>query len=177
MKKQIETHFPIVVTNGCLQTVSEIEFGISEPEADKGGRCIIVAKEGADFEVENSTQKKIQFWAIEDCTFFSKDKEKRCDFAVFDDKTFAFAEIKRSKMKNRQQKRSEAVLQLSNILTVCKSKLDFQNYNLLAIKALTFQKSYPLARTGNQDAVLAFRNKFKAELLEGNSITFPFEDK
>jgi hypothetical protein len=177
MKKQIETHFPIVVTNGCLQTVSEIEFGISEPEKDKGGRSIVVAKEGADFEVENPNQKDIVFWAIDECTLFSKDKDKRCDFAIFDDETFAFAEIKRSPAKNRQQSRTDAVIQLTSILDLCKGKLDFSQHKLLVIIALTFSKTYPIARTRKQDAELSFFNNYRAQLLEGNSISFPFDVK
>ncbi len=176
MRKQIETHFPIVVTNGCLQTVSDAEFGISEPEKDKGGRSIIVEKEGADFEVENPNQKDIIFWAIDDCTFTSGEG-KRCDFAVFDDETFAFVEIKRVKLKNRQQARSEAVKQLTDMLDYCKRKLDFSDYSLIVNIALKVKESHPLAKTRRQDAELSFFNNYRAQLLEGNSISFPFEGK
>lgn len=146
MRNQIETHFPIVVTNGCLQTVSEIAFGISEPEADRGGKCIIVAQEGADFEVNNPTEKEIVFWAIDDCTFSSKDG-KRCDFAVCDDETFAFVEIKRSRYKNRSDAKNKAVEQLSEILNLSIAKLDFKKHQLLAIMALSFAKNTPVAST------------------------------
>ena len=176
MREQIETYFPIVKINACLQTVSEIEFGISEPDKDKGGRSIIVAKKGADFEVENPNQKEIGFWAIDECTFTSGDG-KRCDFAIFDDETFAFVEIKRSKMKNRQQAKNSAVEQLEEILNHCKGKLDFSHCKLLAIIALSFSKSFPIARTRKQDAELAFFNKYQAQLLEGNSILFPYKEK
>ncbi len=173
MRKQIETHFPIVVPNNCLQNITDIAFGIAEPDEDKGGKSIIVVLENADFEVINLLQKEVCFWAIDDCTFTSLDV-KRCDFAIFDDETFAFAEIKRSKMKNRQQSRSNAVEQLDEILNFCKDKLDFTHYRLLAIIALSFSKSFPIARTRKQDAEVHFFNKHRAQLLEGNSITFPF---
>lgn len=175
MRKQIETHFPIVLTNGCLQTVSDTEFGISEMAEDKGGKCIVGAKEGADFEVDNPIQKNITFWAIDDCTFSSAVSDgKRCDFAIFDDETIAFAEIKRSSTKQRSAAKAEAVIQLSAMLEQCRDKLDFNNYKLLAIIALTFSKSYPIARTRKQDAELSFFNKYRAQLVEGNGITFPF---
>lgn len=175
MRQQIETSFPIVLTNGCLQTVSDTEFGISEMAEDKGGKCIVGAKEGADFEVDNPTQKNITFWAIDDCTFSSAVSDgKRCDFGVFDDETIAFAEIKRSGKKQRSAARAEAVIQLSAMLERCQGQLDYKNFKLLAVIALTFEKSYPIARTGKQDAELSFFNKYRAQLLEGNSLTFPF---
>ena len=173
MRKQIETHFPIVIPNGCLQIVAEATFGIAEPDADKGGKSIVVAKENADFEVENPTQKALNFWAIDDCTFTSAEG-KRCDFAIFDDKTFAFAEIKRSGKKQRNAARTDATVQLTEMFERCRGKLDFSNYKLLAVIALTFEKSYPIARTRKQDAELSFFNKYRAQLLEGNGITFPF---
>jgi hypothetical protein len=176
MKKQIETHFPIVLTNGCLQTVSEIEFGISEPEKDKGGRSIIVEKAGADFEVDNPNQKDIVFWAIDECTLSSGDGPK-CDFAIFDDETFAFVEIKRNSYKNRSKAKVKAVEQLSEILELSKGKLNFDEVKLLAIMALKFKSSVPVGTTRKQEARLTFFNKYRAHLLEGDEIAFPYEEK
>ena len=173
MRKQIETHFPIVVANSCLQTVKDKSFGIAEPYEDKGGKSMIVSKENSDFEVNNPQEKEVTFWAIDDCTFTSSEG-KRCDFALFDDETIAFAEIKRSGTKQRNAARTDATLQLSTMLEQCQGKLDFKNYRLLAIIALTFEKSYPIAKTRKQDAELTFFNKYRAQLLVGNGITFPF---
>ena len=173
MRKQIETHFPIVVANSCLQTVTDKSFGIAEPYEDKGGKSIIVSKENCDFAVDNPQKKEVTFWAIDDCTFTSSEG-KRCDFALFDDETIAFAEIKRSGKKQRNAVRTEATGQLSAMLEQCQGKLDFKDYRLLAIIALTFEKSYPIAKTRKQDAELTFFNKYRAQLLEGNGITFPF---
>ena len=174
MRKQIETHFPIVVTNRCLQILSDAAFGIAEPDEDKGGKSIVVVKEKADFEVDNPNQKDLCFWAIDDCTFTSTEG-KRCDFAIFDDATIAFVEIKRTSRANqRKAAKTKAVIQLSQMLDNCKGKLDFINYKLLAVIALTSEKSFPVASTRKQDAELSFFNKYRAQLLEGNGITFPF---
>ena len=175
MRKQIETHFPIVVPNSCLQTVRDKSFGIAEPNKDKGGKSIIVSKENGDFEVNNPQEKEVTFWAIDDCTFTSSEG-KRCDFALFDDETIAFIEIKRvKKLRQRSQARTEAILQLTETLEYCKGKLSFEKYYLIANIAFTTKdKSYPLAKTARQDAELSLFNKYRAQLLQGSDITFPF---
>jgi hypothetical protein len=175
MKKQLQNAFGAALYDNCLETINMQSFEIFDPASEDGSlqeKCCIV-KWGGHFQVENKTGQWIHFLPIDGCLPMPADR-KKCDFALFDDVQFCFADIKNVKTKQRQQAKQTAKLQLEATIQYFKEdlKIIFYNHKLLAIIALTFQKTYPLAKVADQDARIRFEDKYQAELYVGNQISF-----
>jgi hypothetical protein len=175
MKKQLQHIFGAMICEECLESVNMQSFEILDPAADDSSqqeKCRIVESDG-HFQVENKDAQWIHFLPIDGCLPIPAD-HKKCDFALFDDKQFCFADIKNVKTKLRQQAKKSAKLQLEETIRYFKKdlKINFDNHKLLAIIALTFQKTYPLAKVEDQDAKIRFEDQFQAELCVGNQISF-----
>jgi hypothetical protein len=94
MRDAIEAAFPQTRSNNCLQTlIAEV---VTILDTEQARSIVQTDPEGPyDFTVENPTCRKIHFLAIDKCLFMDVPGEpRRCDFAVFDTKTFCFVEIK-----------------------------------------------------------------------------------
>lgn len=94
MIELIRTAYPQTDSNGCLQTFTQQEFFILDTDQK---RC--TAHTDADrkkhFTVENPTEREIHFLAIDKCLFFDDElNQRKCDFAIFDSKTFCLIEVK-----------------------------------------------------------------------------------
>jgi len=161
--------FPITLKNNCLTIVNDSYFEIKDFENDKSK--IIYDKNIGQFIVKNPNNKQITFLAIDNCVFKTTEF-KKCDFVIFDDKLFCFADIKDYQTKNRANARKEAKVQIEKTIELFIDKLNLSSYKIVAIIALTFKKSYPIAKVNTADAKIRFEDKFRAELFEGNEIIF-----
>jgi hypothetical protein len=175
MKKQLQDAFGAMLCENCLEIVNIQSFEIFDPAAEDSSqqeKCRIVETNG-HFQVENKEEQWIHFLPIDGCLPIPVD-HKKCDFALFDDKQFCFADIKNVKTKLRQQAKKSAKLQLEETIRYFKNdlKIQFDNHKLLAIIALTFQKTYPLAKVEDQDAKIRFEDQYQAELYVGNQVSF-----
>ncbi len=175
MKQSIEAAFPIIKKNKCLEMVDAIEFWIFDSNLEK--RCFIQIspnEEEKQFKVLNPSGNSISFLAIDKCVFLDDDSIKRCDFAIYDDMSFYFVEIKIVKAKNRKSERFDMYLQLaSTIENFINKDVDFGNRKILAI--LSFPKgslTYPLFQSRSMEKTIEFLDNYNAILLEGNEITF-----
>lgn len=170
MKTQLLTIFPDCIEQAHLQEETAAYFEIFDDEAT--GCQILFEENAGHFKVENPKQKSLGFVKIDGCLLPSTEHRK-ADFAIFDETCFCIADIKDAKKKNRQYARGEAYEQLVSTMQVFLEKgIDFSDYQVEAIIALTFRKSYPAATSRMQDKVIAFFDEFGADLLEGNSKRF-----
>jgi hypothetical protein len=174
MKQSIEISFPQTVEGNCIETVGG-NFEVFDSEIEPK-RCYIRRKEGepAHFSVLNPSQKAVHFLAIDKCILYD-DAKKHCDFAVFDDSTFSFVEIKarHPEHKRRNQDKKKACGQLKETIAYFQEKgIDFQDINLEAIICLTSEETHPVANSESQNAVAEFLFSFNAKLLIGNKKEF-----
>ncbi len=101
--EQIKKAFLRCVENNCLIVTNSERIEIFDDEVAK--RCFIRNNETQPihFTILNPSQKEIAFLAIDKCLFFDDEGWEKCDFVVFDDKTFCFVEIKQAKASRRKQ--------------------------------------------------------------------------
>jgi hypothetical protein len=173
MRETIDAAFKGIISEDCWTIENSTRFEILDPASEDGDlqeRCHIVYQDG-HFIVENSSNKSLNVLAIDHCVRFEKG-EKPCDFAIFDERLFCFADIKNVKRKNRNAARSQARDQLHSSIKVFKEKVNFESIEVRAIMVFTFKQSYPVAKVFSQDAKIRFEDELKAELFEGNSIAF-----
>ncbi len=182
MKQSIENAFPQVIHGICLEDTKAAEFWIFDESETK--RCYIRIEPTSDekhFQVLNISAKNISFLAIDKCMFDDSIKrQKRCDFAVFDESVFCFVEIKIVKAKNRKAERVNMYEQLRMTMqTFVENGVSFGNRKVEAIACfpifdpiLEESKIYPIFSSRSSDATAEFLQDFNATLLEGNSKTF-----
>jgi len=162
MKNKLEEAFPQVLTNHCLETNSEKEFWIYD--CDEENRCYITSEDN-QFQVINNTKNNISFLAIDKCIFFDDDTFKKCDCAVFNEKTFCFIEIKKSKVARRNRNKKVASRQLKSTIELFKTKIDF-NLSLEAYLCIGFSNTIPSRSASSSDMILEFE-ELDTKLFEG----------
>ena len=123
------------------------------------------------FEVLNPSNKDIHFVAIDNCTIPSN-YFRKCDFAVFDDNTFCFVEIKNVDLGQRYNARQKAKEQLGETIKLFKERIDMNHLKIEAIICLKAAKIFPAFPSRSQSASIEFADNFGALLLEGNSREF-----
>ncbi len=166
MRESIQKAFPKTTVNNCLQTLTDTEFYVLDSEE---GRSQIqtdpIGKK--HFTVENPTGRDIHFLAIDKCLFMDNvEGQKRCDFAVFDTKTFCFVEIKESKSVH------DAKIQLVETIRLFHEKLTFTTRFVeahLCVGSMIRPRPARLVSDLKVDAQLA---QFNARLYEGNRKRF-----
>lgn len=172
MKQFIEKAYPQIVQNLCLEILSDSEFSIYDSEM---GRCFIQKEENGiiHFTVKNPQQKEIGFLAIDKCIFMDNDKIKRCDCAVFDNKTFCFIEIKETNQRKSENSR-KAREQLLTTIKEFKDKIDFSDKRLEAyvVVGLDFKKIYPAAKSQDLLSTLQFERLGVTLFHDGNEKKF-----
>ena len=172
MKLFIEKAYPQIIQNSCLEILTDLEFSIYDSEI---GRCFIQKEvnEIIHFTVKNSNQKEIGFLAIDKCIFMDSDKIKRCDFAVFDNKTFCFVEIKETNQRKSENSR-KAREQLLITINEFKGKIDFSDKRLEAyvVVGLDFKKVYPASKSQDLLSILKFERLGVTLFYDGNEKKF-----
>ena len=175
MQQEITIAFPNIAANNCLKEETNSYFELFDPASENGDSkepCYIVYKEDSGhFKVENNENKTIYFAPVDGCIFITYEHRK-CDFILFDDRVFCFGDIKNVQKSQRFAARKNAKEQVEVTISLFLEKLDLSSYEIKAVIALTFNKSYPIAKVSTQDAKIRFEDKFNATLYEGNSISF-----
>lgn len=175
MKDRIKQAFPNALQNNCIVEIQHTYFEVFDPASEDATNqtiCHIVQDtDTGHFQVNNPNAKFICFSPVDNCIFQDSSHQK-CDFILFDDSIFCFADIKNVSTKSRKNARRDAKDQMEATITLFISKIDFSAYTIKAIIAFTAQKTYPLAKVSTQDAKIRFEDKFNAQLYEGNSISF-----
>ena len=172
MKQFIEKAFPQIIQNTCLEIITDTQFSIYDSES---GRCLIQKENDGiiHFTVKNPNKKDIGFLAIDKCIFMDNDNIERCDFAVFDNKTFCFIEIKetaRRKSENSKKARSQLLTTIQEFI----KKIDFSNMRLEAyvVVGLDFSEVKPASKAQDLVTTLEFM-EYKVTLFhDGNEKKF-----
>lgn len=163
----IKATFPQTETNGCLQTLTDKVVFVLDTEQK---RCIVHTDTNSKkhFTVENPTERAVHFLAIDKCLFSDDVRLKRCDFAVFDSKTFCFVEVKET---NRDIQRSEynrdAKVQLKATIQNFQEQLAFTTKRIEAYICVGNQSPRPAKRTNDISERFDFES-LGVELYRGN---------
>lgn len=172
MKLFIEKAYPQIVQNACLKILTDLEFSIYDSEM---GRCFIQKKDDEiiHFTVKNPNQKEIGFLAIDKCIFMDSDNIKRCDCAVFDNKTFCFIEIKETNQRKSENSR-KAREQLLTTIEEFIDKFDFSDKRLEAyvVVGLDFRKVSPASKSQDLLSTLQFERLGVTLFHDGNEKKF-----
>ena len=172
MKLFIEKAYPQIAQNSCLEILTDLEFSIYDSEM---GRCFIQREEDSviHFTVKNLNQKEIGFLAIDKCIYLDSDKIKRCDCAVFDNKTFCFIEIKETNQRKSENSR-KAKEQLLTTIKEFKDKIDFSDKRLEAyvVVGLDFKKISPASKSQDLLSTLKFERLGVTLFHDGNEKKF-----
>ena len=172
MKLFIEKAYPQTAQNSCLEILTGLEFSIYDSEI---GRCFIQKEEDEiiHFTIKNPNQKEIGFLAIDKCIFMDNDKIKRCDCAVFDNKTFCFIEIKETNQRKSENRR-KAKEQLLTTINEFKDKIDFSDKRLEAyvVVGLDFKKISPASKSQDLLSTLKFERLGVTLFQDGNEKKF-----
>ena len=173
MRAKIIATFPHCVTNNCLESQNQSVFYIYDHHTLK--RCFVnntsMPANYPFFTVNNTTNKEINFLAIDNCILFAADG-KKCDFALFDDKEIHFVELKRGFGPYGSQKKNDAVRQLRESLVYFKGQLDLTKYRILACICVGYSRPSPAASASDLNLMVDFINRYDTELYEGNVVNF-----
>lgn len=169
---QIKAAFVRCVENDCLEITNSEKIEIFDDEIKK--RCFIRSEDTqpTHFTILNPSKKEIAFLAIDKCVFFDEDNWAKCDFVVFDDKTFCFIEIKQANRRQRSKRKKKAIQQLKATVKLFTEKLDFEGYQLEAHICFGGRTIYPSRPARMQSVAFEFQKVFQAKLLEENEKKF-----
>ena len=162
MRNKLEEAFPKISRNSCLEINSESEFWIYD--CDEENRCYMKSEE-SQFQVINNTKNDIFFLAIDKCIFFDDDEFEKCDCAVFNEKTFCFIEIKKSKKSRKKANRKKAKSQLKTTIEIFQGKIQF-DLKLEAYLCIGMSPTRPSRSAASNDMILEFED-IDTKLLEG----------
>ncbi|MCY7352888.1 MAG: hypothetical protein LH606_19890 [Cytophagaceae bacterium] len=169
MKRLIEEAFPVAFP--CLETHNDTCFGVIDPLGNK--KCFVSTSpdETAHFKVLNPSAKQIHFLAIDHCLASSSDPQ-RCDFALFDEVTFCFVEIKETnRPQQRAKHRQRAKEQLLETIQWFQTKIDFSEKSVEA--HLCVGRLSPRPKLASQDAAAVLRFAILGVILyDDNEQTF-----
>ncbi|TAE26510.1 MAG: hypothetical protein EAZ91_17805 [Cytophagales bacterium] len=172
MLDQITATFPQTLEKGCLQTLTQTEFCIFDA-ADK--RCYIQTDPSGTrhFTVENPSERPIHFLAIDKCLFMDDQKGlKRCDFAVFDAKTFCFVEIKETESATQRSVLTrDAKTQLKATIELFRDRMTFTTRFVEAHLCVGDYSTRPARLTNDLNEQIEFA-ELGAKLYRGNSKRF-----
>ena len=162
MQNSLQTTFPQIDDNNCLDIVTKKEFEIYDCEEEK--RCYIATEYG-QFKVINILEKEISFLAIDKCLFFDNDKFKKCDCLIFDKETICFIEIKACKFKQRKSNKKTAISQLKSTIEIFRKEFDIDK-KIEAYLCIGMNPENP-PRASSSDMILEFEEELDTKLLEG----------
>lgn len=147
----------------CIQKVEKQNFFIKDDTSDHPAYLVDT---NGQFEIISSTQKEINFLAIDDCLYDSSD-DSRCDCAVFDESVFCFIELKVCKIKNQKVNRKKADKQLKETILNFKDENIIKGKTLEAYSCLNCEKEEGLVRITNascKDTILEFEEEYNTNL-------------
>jgi hypothetical protein len=172
MRDRIKIAFPQMQENDCLQTLTDFEFHVFDTQEK---RCIIQTEPDGKkhFTVENPTERNIHFLAIDKCLFMDNIKGlKRCDFAVFDAKTFCFVEIKETEEAGQRSALTrDAKPQLKETIRLFREKMTFSTRFIEAHLCVGDRSPRPARLTTDLNEQIEFA-QLGAKLYRGNSKRF-----
>lgn len=170
MNDKIKKSFLTCVSNDCLEITNSPELHINDPTESK---CQILSSEEihlSNFHIINQNRKDLSFLSIDKCVF-NDNSHKKCDFAIFDEKTFCFVEIKDTDKRCTVHKR-KSISQLKTTITKFISCIDFSGYDIEAIISWRYRPFRPASSTLMQSSKLDFSLSLNTKLLEGNQKEF-----
>ncbi len=163
----IKAAFPQNETNVCIASLNDDLFHVFDSEQK---RCLIQNDPAGKkhFTVENPTGRELHFLAIDKCLFMDSDDIERCDFAVFDAKTFCFAEIKEiGKINQLAAANRKAKDQLKSTIRAFQEKMTFTTKRIEAYLCVGNATPRPARRTNDISERLEFED-MGVELYRGN---------
>jgi len=123
------------------------------------------------FLIYNPSEANLVFAALDNCILKSKDIS-RCDFVIGNFEKLYFVEIKRVNKGQRRQARTSAIQQLQSSLSLFKSKLNLTDTELIAVICLKAKQIHPLQTATRAAEMVAFKETYNANLMEGQSHIF-----
>ena len=174
MISRITNAYPNCGIHNCLETTTAPKIIIIDTIS--GRACIWNGQTKLCypcFTVINSKLENVNFLAIDGCIYQSEDNHKRCDFAVFNDKTFCFVELKLAeRSKNRSIRRKDALVQLDVTINKFKQLISFQGYTVEAFACVGYKSTIPKSRASNTNKVKEFWDTHNVDLCAGNQVVF-----
>lgn len=167
MLDAIKKAFPQTQTNACLQTLTDSEFCIYDTDKK---RCEIQTDPDGivHFTVQNPANRDVHFLAIDKCIFFDDDGIRRCDCAVFDNKTFCFVEIKKvDHAARRSESYRQAKGQLKSTIQHFQERLIFSTKRIEAYACVGRTTARPARPAADLNDQLEFE-EIGAALYHGN---------
>jgi len=123
------------------------------------------------FTLENPNAENITFVAL-DNYILKAHHQSRCDFIIGNIRKLYFVEIKQVSRGQRRQARTNATQQLSASLEFLSGVIDLTNTDLIAVICLKAKQIHPLQNAQRVADIVSFRERYNAELKEGQQDTF-----
>lgn len=136
-------------------------------------RCYIKVEDNqpVHFELKNPSETALVFAALDNC-IFKAHQQSRCDFMIGNLKKLYFVEIKQVNRGQRRQARAGAIQQLQSSISFFRTKINLSDTALIAVICLKAKKVHPLQSATRGANMLAFKENYNADLMEGQSHTF-----
>ena len=171
MKDQIILHFSFCIEKGWLVRENSSFFQIYEIEG-----ISVICKDHfpnslSFVDVRNPKEKDLHFLSI-DKAIINDNLSKKCDFAIFDESTICFAEIKTASSSKRGERRRDAYEQLKTTILHFQSIISFDNYQIEAWICFGTKNRYPKTTSKNMVMKKAMFDECRAILCEGNEMMF-----
>ncbi len=169
----LKSHFPGISINNCLKIISDSHFYVYDCPHTKQSTITLTEPAEQNFKVSNINSKPIRFLSIDNCLFFNGD-DKKCDFALYDEISFCFVEIKgirKDEHRKRKNAKRNAEIQLLAMIELFQNKLDFSNIKLEAYLCVGYATTRPSTLSKSQRAKRDFV-KLKTKLYDGCQKSF-----
>jgi hypothetical protein len=123
------------------------------------------------FTLNNPLATNLVFAALDNCILQPHDPS-RCDFVIGNFQKLYFVEIKHVKTGQRATARTNAIQQLHASISLLRGMINLQNTHLIAVICLKAKQAYPLQNAKRIADIVAFKEDYNANLMEGQSHTF-----
>jgi hypothetical protein len=174
MIEALKNAFDNNISNCLTETNSELinVYDCYDSPAEQR-RCYIKTKEDqpVHFQLSNPLAVKLVFAALDNCILQSH-QQSRCDFVLGNFQKLYFVEIKRVNRGQRKRARTEAIQQLHSSISLFREKINLTNTELIAVICLKAKQVHPLQSATRTADMVAFKENYNANLMEGQSHTF-----
>jgi hypothetical protein len=159
--------------SNCLVETNNILIEVFDCYDCVQQRCFIKTEEGqpVHFVLNNPLKEDLVFAALDNCIFQSHELS-RCDFLLGNFKKLYFVEIKQTNRGQRRAARTNAIQQLHSSISLFREKLNLTNTELVAVICLKAKQVHPLQSATRTAEMVAFKENYNADLMEGQSHTF-----
>ncbi|HWK04557.1 MAG TPA: hypothetical protein VNS58_13045 [Puia sp.] len=136
-------------------------------------RSYIKTSEGqpVHFTLRNPLNESLIFAALDNCILRSNDVS-RCDFTIGNFRKLYFVEIKQVNTGQRATARKDAIQQLHSSIALFRNRINLQNTDLNAVICLKAKQAHPVQSAKRVADIVAFKENFKANLMEGQIDNF-----